>query len=384
MRAKVSIKRSSVFTLLTGVIFGFSFAYILFYTSNNYITWTLPVENFKSYLQQIPLSRDDGSSNDVVANHVGHETENYLAKQLSEKVKLLCWIMTQPASHEKKAKHVKNTWGRRCNYLIFMSTEADYRLPAVRLKVKEGRNALWAKTKEAFKYVYQHYMDRVDWVLKADDDTYVIVENLRLVLSQHNSSEKLYMGCRFKPYTKNGYMSGGAGYVLSKEAVKAFVEEALPSSKCRQDGEGAEDVEIGKCLEAVGVSAIDTRDSYGRHRFLPLPPVYYLVPKALPKTNWFWQYTYYPMKEGFECCSDTSVSFHYISPNEMYLLEYLIYHIRPYGISQNIISPSPSKESFYPSQTSSYNKLTSTGTNDRSTEFSKRTSPPSDIESNLV
>ena len=77
-------------------------------------------------MQQIPLSRDDGSSNDVVANHVGHETENYLAKQLSEKVKLLCWIMTQPASHEKKAKHVKNTWGRRCNYLIFMSTEAGW------------------------------------------------------------------------------------------------------------------------------------------------------------------------------------------------------------------------------------------------------------------
>lgn len=54
---------------------------------------------------------------------------------------------------------------------------------------------------------------------------------------------------------------------------------------------------MGKCLGHVGVAAVDTRDSFGRHRFLPLPPVYYLVPKALPKSNWFWQYTYHPMKE---------------------------------------------------------------------------------------
>lgn len=63
---------------------------------------------------------------------------------------------------------------------------------------------------------------------------YVVVENLRYVLAQHNSSERLYMGCHFRPYAKNGYMSGGAGYVLSKEAVKAFVEEALPKRSCRQ------------------------------------------------------------------------------------------------------------------------------------------------------
>ena len=66
-----------------------------------------------------------------------------------------------------------------------------------------------------------------------------------------------------------GYFSGGAGYVLTKSAVDKFVGVVGDSSKCRQDGRGAEDVEMGKCLANAGVAAGDSRDELGRDTFMP-------------------------------------------------------------------------------------------------------------------
>jgi glycoprotein-N-acetylgalactosamine 3-beta-galactosyltransferase len=43
------------------------------------------------------------------------------ARKLAEEVRIMCWVMTHPANHESKAFHVKATWGRHCNLLVFMS-----------------------------------------------------------------------------------------------------------------------------------------------------------------------------------------------------------------------------------------------------------------------
>ncbi|XP_018561221.1 glycoprotein-N-acetylgalactosamine 3-beta-galactosyltransferase 1-like [Anoplophora glabripennis] len=321
--------------LFTGLAMGFTVAYIAL--SPEMIAFTDPHSSREMEYMAGPTV-DPGSHSE---NEEFHNMEDAtVAKKLYNEVRVLCWIMTGPKNHEKRAKHVKATWGKRCNILLFMSSKEDDALPAVALPVNEGRNNLWVKTKEAFKYVYKHYYDKADWFLKADDDTYVILENLRYMLMPYKASEAIYFGCRFKPYVKQGYMSGGAGYVLSKEALKRFVEIGLTNSTgCSKSNSGAEDVEMGKCMEAVQVKAGDSRDSMGRGRFFPFVPEHHLIPGHVAKSFWYWQYIYYESKEGMDCCSDNAVSFHYVSPNQMYVLEYLIYHLRPYGISFHVEMP---------------------------------------------
>lgn len=211
--------------------------------------------------------------------------------------------MTSPENIATKAVHVNATWGHRCNILLFMSSKPsesvanNLSLPIVELDVSEGRESLWNKTKAAFNYVYTHHMGDADWFLKADDDTYVVVENLRYLLKDKTPHAPVYFGRRFKGYADQGYMSGGAGYVLSRAALRKFATVLIQnSSLCPEYFPGVEDVLMGMCLEKCGVKAMNTRDAVGRQRFHPLSPWDHLLVDHLPKDYWLFVVDYYPVE----------------------------------------------------------------------------------------
>lgn len=115
--------------------------------------------------------RGDTSENHLSPIDLRSNIDDSHADELFAKARILCWIMKNPENQSKKAIHVKNTWGRRCNKLLFMSTKSNPDLGAVALPVNEGRNNLWNKTKIAFHYIYQNHLNDADFFMKADDDT---------------------------------------------------------------------------------------------------------------------------------------------------------------------------------------------------------------------
>ncbi|TPP59255.1 Glycoprotein-N-acetylgalactosamine 3-beta-galactosyltransferase 1 [Fasciola gigantica] len=172
-----------------------------------------------------------------------------------------------------------------------------------------------------------------DFFLKADDDTYVIMENLEKLLANMNSSEPFLMGRHFRlPRNRLDYLSGGGGYVMSREALLRIVHGIKTKPACGGSSRGgAEDVNVGLCAKSVGVNVLESLDEFGLERFHPFDPRRMFSPETLKSIPWFYNFSYHKAVTGSKCCSIYSISFHYVSPVDMYVIDYFLYEMRVHG-----------------------------------------------------
>lgn len=275
----------------------------------------------------------------TIEHHLPYHTVNHIAEDrriaalLFQKVRVLCWVMTSPETLTSKALHTYVTWGHRCNKILYVSSNESSTFPApvIGLEVAEGRGHLTAKTMQAFKYIYDNHYDEADWFMKADDDTFVVLENLRYFLADRDPKEPVYYGHHFSTFVKpNGYYSGGGGYVISKEALRRFgLKGATNESLCAKDS-GAEDTEFGKCMQNLGVLTADSYDETGRSRFHAFHPDFI---KEGVYPDWYIQIDTHDAKKGYGAISEYPISFHYMTPKDMYQYEFYFYHLKVYGIT---------------------------------------------------
>lgn len=123
--------------------------------------------------------------------------------------RIVCMVTTQPNNHRTKAKAVADTWGQKCDFLFFVSSKSDQNYPIVEVKCDtEDHNHLWCKNRKGFLYGFDKYENQFDWFVKADDDTYMVIDNLRLLLDHYVPSDPLLFGLPFK-YNNIVYPSGG-------------------------------------------------------------------------------------------------------------------------------------------------------------------------------
>uniref|UniRef100_A0A336K9H2 N-acetylgalactosaminide beta-1,3-galactosyltransferase n=1 Tax=Culicoides sonorensis TaxID=179676 RepID=A0A336K9H2_CULSO len=312
-------------SIMFGILIGLAFTTITILTLLPYLSinlvdmqslMTSDTNTFFMTSEVIPTEDESSASNDIIVD-------------LYDNVRILCMVFTHKDNYKEKAYWVNQTWGKRCNKLLFMSNvqDPDHLIDVTVLNINDTYDELWGKTKATFKYAYENYLNEFDWFFKADDDTYVIMENLRYLLYPYPIDLPLYFGFEFK----DKYMSGGAGYLLSRQAVKLFVEKSLnDTSQCSPQNDGGEDWQMGRCLRAINVTIGDSRDEFLLERFQPLSWDNVMDENQF-KDQSFWYYTnsYYKInRTGIECCSKTAITFHYMNRVGFLLFEFLIYNFK--------------------------------------------------------
>ena len=250
-------------------------------------------------------------SSDIIMNYYYSR-----GKLVGKKPKIICWVCTHPGSSDF-ALRAHKLWANTFDKTIYVTNNAEKfdGLPTVIFPVEEeSRHILWKKTMFAFRHLYTKYGDSYDWFMKADDDTYVVTENLYRFLSKYNASEPYYFG---RELVLNGitYCSGGGGYIVSRAALKLFI--GAIDNECKDhEGGSVEDLEFGRCLNKVGVFPNDSRDENGRYRFNFLTLRYHLLTPKGDLPEWVYTMKKYPIMEEEECCASDVITFHYMNEKE--------------------------------------------------------------------
>jgi glycoprotein-N-acetylgalactosamine 3-beta-galactosyltransferase len=138
----------------------------------------------------------------------------------------------------------------------------------------------------------------------------------------------------------------GGGYILSKKALqKIIVELNEPTSTCHKlfqyPDQTLDDMFTGTCLDKHAIF-VNEMDELNQKRFFPISADEHLA--GFIAEDWFFEYLWYKNQiGGLGCCSDTVCAMHYIYPTQLYVLDYMIYHVHPFGISKNVTEKLPRK-----------------------------------------
>ena len=117
----------------------------------------------------------------------------------------------------------------------------------------ERRDRLPEKT---YKMLTESLKHEWDFLFKCDDDTFVVFDRLIDLLKNYNPNDELYIGCKL--VNPIAYGQGGAGYVLTRGAVRKCIDSLKHFYNDKSKNKFAEDYSVGLALKEQGINLIHT------------------------------------------------------------------------------------------------------------------------------
>ncbi|XP_051920211.1 chondroitin sulfate synthase 1 isoform X1 [Hippocampus zosterae] len=182
---------------------------------------------------------------------------------------LFVGVMTAQKYLNSRAVAAHRTWARSIPGRVeFFSSEGSDASAPVPLVALSGVDDSYPPQKKSFmmlKYMHDHYLERYEWFMRADDDVYVKGRRLEEFLRRLNSSAPVFLGQtgmgardelgKLALEPGQNFCMGGPGVIMSREVLRRVVPHLR---QClRQMYTTHEDVEVGRCVRRfAGVQCV--------------------------------------------------------------------------------------------------------------------------------
>lgn len=305
--------------------------FYLTYSQIRHLIWVNPMRYFprlRPLAEAIAFSDAKYRNVDFLSEGVVHSEA---AEALPRSGQLFCFVETSAKYYETRVPAVWSTWLPRCDHGRFFTpsplSSSEIPFSTLYTNLEDTFEDLFHKSIWSLYYTYVNISSDFQWYLKADDDTYIIMEHLKEYLSTLDPSVPYYLGYRLNPYFDFDYNGGGGGYVLSNAAMRMFTTIFQNETLCPYDV--YEDTGVGRCLASLGIYPSDTRDSKGRSRFNTFSA------RATFENNIGKEWHYYEVITGRAWASPELVSLHHMEPHDMLLYDDLLYRVRSPQLSNH-------------------------------------------------
>lgn len=186
--------------------------------------------------------------------------------QNSNRTLVFVGVMTAEQYLTSRARAVFDTWGQELpGRIAFFSSEAS-RAPSLPLVSLPNVDDSYPPQKKSFMmllYMYEKYVDRFEWFMRADDDVYVRGDKLEEFLRSVDSRKPQFIGQAGRGTTaerdalsldyNENFCMGGPGVLLSRETLRRVAPHVKYCLKHLYTTH--EDVELGRCVaKFAGVS----------------------------------------------------------------------------------------------------------------------------------
>lgn len=252
------IKSGHNVNFIAGTIFGLCFGVILSTWCRNKFLPCVP--SFSRSECCIGALHLDDHGIGKRETEIKESTNRVYIEEADEKGFLFVGIMTAKKYLDSRVVAAYKTWARSINgKVMFFSSEGSVSsndIPIVSLQNVDDSYPPQKKSFSMLKYMSDHYLDKYEWFMRADDDVFIKGDKLEQFLRSINSSKPQFIGQAgvgtkeeiglLSLGSTDNYCMGGTGMVLSQQTLRLisphlkFCIHNLYTSH--------EDVEIGRCV----------------------------------------------------------------------------------------------------------------------------------------